>query len=157
MEEGFARVIFQQIFIEQPHLPGPGINTVPVLTGLDPGRGPVERVGVGGWGTKGERSFLFLGRGPGMQGVGGLNLSLSRLEKTEVSAQSPCSHSFLGSLLGQDVRMPTVCRAFRCVGWAGLGSGMEEAEAGHGGWQQGYKRMEANSCRESTWGSQRLV
>lgn len=66
MEEGFAKVIFQQIFIERPHLPGPGIHTVPVLMDLDPSRGPVERVGVGnGAGATGEGSFLFLGRGPG--------------------------------------------------------------------------------------------
>lgn len=33
MEEGFARAIFQQIFIEQPYLLAPGIGTVPALAG----------------------------------------------------------------------------------------------------------------------------
>lgn len=51
MEEGFARVIVQQVFIEQPHLPGPGSDTVPALVGLHPGGGPVGRLGVGGWGS----------------------------------------------------------------------------------------------------------
>lgn len=38
-EEGFARVIFQQIFIETNiYLPGFGIDTAPVLMGLGPGR-----------------------------------------------------------------------------------------------------------------------
>lgn len=37
--------------------------------------------------------------------------------------------------------------------WAGLGSGMEEAKAGHGCWPQGYKRMEANSCKGRHMGS----
>lgn len=51
MEEGVARAIFQQIFIEQPYLPGPGIDTFPALMGLGPGRGPAESLGVVGWGS----------------------------------------------------------------------------------------------------------
>lgn len=39
------------MFIEQPHLPGPGSHTVPALMGLHPGRGPVGRLGVGEWGS----------------------------------------------------------------------------------------------------------
>lgn len=70
IEEGFARAIFQQIFIEQPYLPGPGIDTVPALVGLGPGRGLVERLGVLGWGSgrcKGRQMLpSFEQRGPGM-------------------------------------------------------------------------------------------
>lgn len=65
MEEGFARAIFQHIFIEQLYLPGPGIDAVPALMGSGPGRGPVESLGVVGWtvgGAKGDRCFLVLGK-----------------------------------------------------------------------------------------------
>lgn len=65
MEEGVARVIFQQIFIEQLYLLGPGIDTVPALVGLGPDRGPAESLRVAGWGSggaKGDKSFLSWGK-----------------------------------------------------------------------------------------------
>lgn len=78
MEEGFARVIFQQTFIEQPHLPGPRIDTVPALMVLDTDRSPVERPGVGGRDSgryKGRKKLSFLEQKPRHVRSGGLNLS----------------------------------------------------------------------------------
>lgn len=51
-------------------------------------------------GAEGEKSFLFLGRGPGMWS-GGLNLSHALLAEEDLglSAQGPCNCS----LLDQDV------------------------------------------------------
>ena len=76
MEEGFTSVVFQQTFIEQPFTPGPGTDIVPALTGLDPGRGPVEKRGVGGWGCRRykEQKLPFLQQRPRYVRSGGLNL-----------------------------------------------------------------------------------
>lgn len=72
-----CKVIFQQTFIEQPHLPGLRIGTVPALMVLDIDRSPVERPGVGGWDNgryKGHKKLSFFEQKP-RHVSGGLNLS----------------------------------------------------------------------------------
>lgn len=54
------------------------MDTVSALMGSDPGRGPVERLGVGGWGSgryKGQEKLSFGGQRPRDVWKGGLNLS----------------------------------------------------------------------------------
>lgn len=70
-----------------------------------------------------------------------------------------------GSLPDQMDWTPTVCRAFRCAGWAGLGSRTEGAwGAGSGCWPRKVTRLRVQSVSRvgaveegGSWGSQRLV
>lgn len=124
--------VFQQTFIEQPHLPGRRVDTVPALMVLDPNRSPVERPGVGGWDSgryKGRKKFS-LSRGQTCEEWWPESVMPSQLTRTKISL--PRVYATIPSSVHSLTKMYECLLLVGSLGvWARLGRGME-AEQGVG-------------------------